>query len=207
MSLRRRAQRASGVLAALLVLPGCTGYGLCVHGVNWPFKIGMDAQARDIPLDPVPTTIDELRAVPHVERPPRGRIAPVELTTFVVRDVELHSFQRAPDGDVHIVIADEHGHTMIVETAPPFCTDEPSPWRPQIASVRALVDVEIPMALMGWPRRIVSVAGVGYLDSVHGQLGVAPNGIELHPVLAICFGKGCTLPDTHAPQSSGHAQP
>jgi hypothetical protein len=25
--------------------------------------------------------------------------------------------------------------------------------------------------------------GVGFFDSVHGQPGVAPNGIELHPVL------------------------
>jgi hypothetical protein len=186
-----------------LLLEGCTGPGLCVHGRNWPFKIGMDAQARDVSLDPVPTTIDELRAVPHVERPPVGRIAPVELTTYVLRDVELRSFQRAPDGDVHMVLADEHGHTMIAEAAPPFCTDVDSPWRGQITAVRTLVDHEIPMAMMGWRHQIVSMAGVGYLDSLHGQMGVAPNGIEIHPVLAMCFGKGCTLPDIR-PHDASH---
>ncbi len=31
----------------------------------------------------------------------------------------------------------------------------------------------------------VRVTGVLYFDRVHGQIGVAPNGVELHPVLAI----------------------
>jgi hypothetical protein len=179
-----------------LLAQGCTGPGLCIHGKNWPFKIGSDREARDVSLEPVPTTIDELRALPHVDRPPQGRIAPVELTTYILRDVELRSFQRAPDGDVHMVIADEHGHTIIIEAAPPFCGDPNSPWRAQIERVRAIVDKEIPYAMIGWRRRTVSVAGVGYFDSLHGQLGVAPNGIELHPVLAICFGERCALAPT-----------
>src|ERR1019366_2704804 len=32
------------------------------------------------------------------------------------------------------------------------------------------------------------------------QMGVAPNGIELHPVLAMCFGRGCALPSPPAPR-------
>jgi hypothetical protein len=28
-----------------------------------------------------------------------------------------------------------------------------------------------------------TVTGVGFFDIIHGQTGVAPNGIELHPVL------------------------
>jgi hypothetical protein len=31
------------------------------------------------------------------------------------------------------------------------------------------------------------VTGVGFFDRIHGQTGVAPNGIELHPVLDIQF--------------------
>jgi hypothetical protein len=31
----------------------------------------------------------------------------------------------------------------------------------------------------------VSVTGVGFFDVVHGQMGMAPNGLELHPVLKI----------------------
>jgi hypothetical protein len=33
----------------------------------------------------------------------------------------------------------------------------------------------------------VTVTGVGFFDRIHGQTGVAPNGIELHPVLDIQF--------------------
>jgi hypothetical protein len=29
--------------------------------------------------------------------------------------------------------------------------------------------------------------GVGFYDPLHGQEGVAPNGIELHPILEISF--------------------
>jgi hypothetical protein len=31
------------------------------------------------------------------------------------------------------------------------------------------------------------MTGVGFFDRIHGQTGVAPNGIELHPVLDIQF--------------------
>jgi hypothetical protein len=35
------------------------------------------------------------------------------------------------------------------------------------------------------------VTGVAFFDFNHGQTGVAPNAIELHPVLQICFGMNC----------------
>jgi hypothetical protein len=50
------------------------------------------------------------------------------------------------------------------------------------------------------------MAGVGYMDSLHGQPGVATNGMEIHPVLAICFGKGCTLPTTLASETRAATQ-
>jgi hypothetical protein len=184
-----------------LFLPACT---ICVHGKNWPFKTGMDRQTSLVSLDPVPTTIDALITIPHVDRPADGsRIAPAELTTYTLRDVVLKSFQRSPDGDVHMVLADEHGHTMIAEATPPSCTDEKSPWRDAIASVRESVEDLVGPALIGWGPWYVSMSGVGYMDSLHGQPGVAPNGMEIHPILAICFGKGCALPDVKgAPRAS-----
>ena len=33
----------------------------------------------------------------------------------------------------------------------------------------------------------VQVTGVLFFDFLHGQTGVAPNGIELHPILQITF--------------------
>lgn len=34
------------------------------------------------------------------------------------------------------------------------------------------------------------ITGVGFFDEIHGQTGVAPNGIELHPVLSF-FSSNC----------------
>jgi hypothetical protein len=182
--------------AVAAIAQGCTGPGACLHGGNWPFKTGIDRDADKVSLEPVETTVDALIGVPHVERPDDGhRIWPEEVTTWVIRDVTLEGFQRSPDGDVHMMVADEHGHMVIIEVTPDFCTDEKSPWGEQIAAVRKVVDDEIPMALIGWRHLVMSVAGVGYFDYMHGQFGAAPNGIELHPVLAICLGQGCTLPD------------
>jgi len=33
----------------------------------------------------------------------------------------------------------------------------------------------------------LTVTGVAFFDVLHGQEGVAPNGIELHPILMIDF--------------------
>jgi len=41
----------------------------------------------------------------------------------------------------------------------------------------------------------VQIKGVGMFDFLHGQTGVAPNGIELHPVLDIIFNPGNPTPD------------
>ncbi|MGZ3457806.1 MAG: Ig-like domain-containing protein, partial [Archangium sp.] len=56
----------------------------------------------------------------------------------------------------------------------------------------------------------VSIIGVGYFDPMHGQTGVAPDGLELHAVRGICWGTNCTVPysggggggDTTAPTTS-----
>src|SRR5438874_8825121 len=54
----------------------------------------------------------------------------------------------------------------------------------------------------------VYVTGVGFFDFKHGQSGVAPNAIELHPVLSLTFGKSVTQPSpppppTKTPSGSG----
>jgi hypothetical protein len=37
------------------------------------------------------------------------------------------------------------------------------------------------------PNIPVRISGVGFFDFIHGQTGVAPNGIEIHPILSIAF--------------------
>jgi hypothetical protein len=90
------------------------------------------------------------------------------------------------DQDYHIVLADDTGRTMIVESAHPDCALK-SRFKAEIDQVRASLDqtfkgpINKPMKM----RKLVTVTGVGFFDHIHGQTGVAPNGIELHPILQV----------------------
>ena len=104
------------------------------------------------------------------------------------------------DDDFHLVISDGK-HTMITESPAPICDSRAFPARQaQIAAARR--------ALRLRPRARVSVA---FFDFDHGQTGVAPNAIELHPILtfrclsgAASAGGGSASAGTgHTPGSSG----
>ena len=61
------------------------------------------------------------------------------------------------------------------------------------ARARSEVDAKLNVSTSPqYPSLTVTVRGVGFFDYSHGQIGVAPNAIELHPILQICFGQGCT---------------
>jgi hypothetical protein len=54
----------------------------------------------------------------------------------------------------------------------------------------------------------VTVTGVGFFDFLHGQTGVAPNGIELHAVLDVQFGSGGPTPTpTNTPNPTNTPTP
>jgi hypothetical protein len=100
----------------------------------------------------------------------------------------------APDLDYHLVIADEKGRTMIVESPDPKCVRSGILASP-IKTVRSKIDQTIrnvPRTGVQ-PNVLVTVEGVGFFDTFAGLLGQAPNGVELHPVTKICFGKNCKL--------------
>jgi hypothetical protein len=77
---------------------------------------------------------------------------------------------------------------MIVEIPSTDCIGS-SPFKAAIGEVRAQVFTRFhPGPSFKTTRREVTVTGVGFFDRIHGQTGVASNGIELHPVLSIAFG-------------------
>ena len=77
------------------------------------------------------------------------------------------------DSDLHLVLQ-AGGNHMIAEAPSPLCDIRATPARhTQMAVARAAVRL-CAMAL---------VTGVAFFDFDHGQTGVAPNAIELHPVL------------------------
>ena len=116
------------------------------------------------------------------------RAAPVELTVYRVEARLVAVFGEA-DGDFHLVLASPHDPTvtMIAEVPDPKCSGA-------CASGFAEVYAQVRQTLMnrldapgGEAQPLARVTGVGFFDFIHGQTGVAPNGIELHPVLAVEF--------------------
>lgn len=141
-------------------------------------KLGGDETASLVSGPVRPATVDYLSSLPRPSHLPKNRRAPdtAEIArwrvTATVRLVRLES-----DGDYHVVIADDAGRTMIVESPSEKCAGY-SLWREDLLRARRLVgDLRVGMR--------VAVTGVGFFDHSHRQTGVAPNAIELHPVLDV----------------------
>src|SRR5438093_789418 len=86
---------------------------------------------------------------------------------------------------------------MIVEIPSPDCVGPQSPFqsgiqhaRDQFEAARTELDPTLHQHndfKVAQPPIPVQITGVGFFDKLHGQRGLAPNGIELHPVLDIQF--------------------
>lgn len=163
---------------------------------RWAIKTGADPGASAISLLPQLTTVAALGAIPAPTSIPFStRVKPTETTVYAVKDVTLTFARLEDDGDYHLVLTDG-ASTMISEVPYPGATcTKGTAWQCLISKARAAVDAKLTLApLTGKVEKlVVSVAGVAFFDTEHSQFGAAPNAIELHPVLEICFGAGCSL--------------
>jgi hypothetical protein len=127
-----------------------------------------------------------LAAGAHQCKGDKPRVAPTEDTTYQV-PATLTEFKTEADSDYHLVLS-SGGKTMIAEIPSPACVTG-GPLQPGIANARAEFDARLASSTQRFQKvnLPVIVTGVGFFDRVHGQTGVAPNGIELHPVLDIQF--------------------
>jgi hypothetical protein len=118
------------------------------------------------------TTVRRLVSLPRPASLPPVRL-PFERHIFqVVAAVTL--VRPESDNDYHLVLR-TGAKTMIAEAALPTCATRATPLRvSQMRRARAAV------RLCARAR----VTGVAFFDFKHGQTGVAPNAIELHPILA-----------------------
>src|SRR5262245_9529807 len=177
---------------------------------RWSVKTLADPAGRTLRLTPKGTTIRALRrkTVPGYLGLRRGR--GVERTTFRVR-AKLVEMKLEADSDIHLVIADPSrtGATMIAELPSPSCTAGATPKaRLKMRQARKAF-----IAACGSPtgsfRKLsgtATVTGVGFFDQIHGQTGVAPNGIELHPVVGFsgrCGGATASPPPPVGPPPPG----
>jgi len=119
--------------------------------------------------------------------PANNRVSPYETTQWVITGT-LTQYKSESDSDYHLVISDASGNTIIAEIPSPNCVGVGSPFGPGITSSRSAFDAKYTASGSFQTANIpVQIRGVGMFDFLHGQTGVAPNGIEIHPVLEIIF--------------------
>jgi hypothetical protein len=153
-----------------------------------PVKEGSDADRYKVSTTVYSTTIYSLRGRAKPSSYPRNnRIAPVELHTWAVT-AYLTQYKVEGDGDIHLVLKDSSNRSMIAEIPYGSCVPTISRWKSAIASARAIFARSY-AATTSWKytKRSVTLRGLGFFDVLHGQTGVAPNGIELHPVIYVVF--------------------
>ena len=178
--------------AALAAFFLSTAGALACGQERWPVKTGTDDDVRSVILAPRLTTIAALHAIPAPADPNAqrsSRFAPVE-TSVATLSAILTVIKRETDEDYHLVLADPANPrlTMIVESPHPHCALG-SLFAENIAATRGAIEDFFGGPIQG--RHVVNepvtVTGIPFFDPLHGQEGVAPNGIELHPILAIRF--------------------
>jgi hypothetical protein len=166
---------------------------------RWAIKTLTDAQsAAVINATPQQSSVSALVALPAPSKLPQStRIAPTETQQFKVEALLIGwKEESGPTGDrdFHLVLADpaDHGKTMIAEIPSPTCASACASAKvPAFGAARQVLVNELGPAptttsvtLLNPPRK-VEVTGVGFFDFDHKQDGLAPNCIELHPVLQI----------------------
>jgi hypothetical protein len=168
---------------------------------RWPVKTLADPAGRGLRLDRVQaTTIEALRRLPAQPGGESWRGGTVERTVYRVAARLVAAKVIEDDSDIHLVIADPKTGGSLIAELPAFgCTVGATRrarllmQRARVAFLRACGDPGAVHYVEYGRRSRATVTGLGFFDFLHGQRGVAPNAIELHPVIG--FAGRCTPPD------------
>ncbi len=171
---------------------------------RWSVKTGTDADASSVNLINQSMTIATMRSwTPPSPIPANNRISPYE-TNVVTVTANLLEYKFEDDSDYHLVLQDQNGNTIIAEIPNPGCVGSGSPFAAGITNTRlkfnAMFTASTSFQFANVPAQ---VTGVPMFDFLHGQTGVAPNGIEIHPVLDIVF-TGSSTPQLAVKESSNN---
>jgi len=158
-------------------------------------KTGRDEYAGKVEMVPRITTIAALCAIPVPSNldADSGRFTHAgspEIQSYRLTNVLLAAYKLESDGDYHLVLEDGAGNRMIAEIADPRRVT--GSWKARATRAREAFDARHSAngSFQG-TGETVTVTGVGFFDLLHGQIGAAPNGIEIHAVLDICWGRDC----------------
>jgi hypothetical protein len=160
---------------------------------RWDVKTLSDPTAASVQLDhPQEAKVADLRKLPAPTFSDQEPRTAAEKTVYTMEAYVL-GYMQETDEDFHVVIADDPkaaSGTMVVEIPAADCV-QTSVAKNQIDAARAaftsMVQSSPPKAKYRPLRQPlkVTLTGVAFFDKLHGQKGVAPNGVELHPVLSV----------------------
>lgn len=186
------------------VLPGSGGR---LKGAiqRWAVRTASDPEAQSIDTAPKSVTLEELIDFKRPRELPlsglsgeRGnhRYPSVETSVYVL-EARLIAYRLIMSGDFRLILEGGAGKTMLaaIPKDDPEHVSPDSPFSQQIAAARAAFRRHFNVRRSneeqqsGWVAvdARVRVTGVGYFADLHRQKGVAPNGIEIHPVVGIEF--------------------
>jgi hypothetical protein len=174
-------------MAASLASPSLLAQSCGVE--RWSVKTGTDADVGKVNLsNSSSNTIVTMRSwTAPSPIPSNNRVSPFETTEWVL-NATLTQYKLEGDSDYHLVLSDASGNTMIAEIPLPACVGSGSPFLSGITNARTEFNARFtPTTSFQTANIPVQIKGVGMFDFLHGQTGVAPNGIEIHPVLDIVF--------------------
>lgn len=154
---------------------------------RWSVKTLSDPAAGQVNLNATRARVVDLVKLPAPQLPRDNTTRlPQEMKTVWISGTHLIEYKRENDSDIHLVLRSPlNGATMIAEIPDPSCVASPT--------ARALIDKarQSFVAQVGNPTgsfthvdKEIYLKGVEFYDFPHGQTGVAPNAIELHPVLS-----------------------
>ena len=174
------------LIVVIVFAVSVNAFGQC-GGERWPLKIGTDSDAYQVNLSSATsTTIANLVGLAKPKKlPDTTRIKPTETTTWVL-SATMVKYVRSYDADYHMVFKDGSGRTMIGEIPDPNCVPANSPFRAAIIHARSQFDAMFSATTSFQDANVaVQITGVGFFDYNEGQEGIAPNAIELHPIIDI----------------------
>jgi hypothetical protein len=162
--------------------------GTAVCGVErWTVKTLQD-RPRLLPVRR--TTVRQLVRLPRPAYLPNTRL-PIERHVYsVIASATL--LREEDDQDFHVILRSGPYHMISEAPNAPSCTANATLYRKaQMRVARSRVRRSCPRA---------RVIGVAFFDTNHGQTGVAPNAIELHPILAYTCLRGGIAPPPRPPR-------
>lgn len=160
----------------------------CGGKERWDVKTVQDKESEKIRWTPIASNIKTLRALTQVypAKFDKSKRYGFEFNTYQI-DCKIVKYLSEDDGDYHLVLVDptDSTKTIIGEIPNPTCERvAKSKYAGSFSySRKTFESYEISKNKVA--DGVYRVVGVCFFDKIHGQTGVAPNGIELHPIMDI----------------------